>query len=72
MECTPLEERLVEALKKVDQLYDERARVKERSYRAGWNAALEHAALIVCPEPQVEEERECTDIAAMIRKWKEE
>ncbi len=35
-----------------------------------WNAALETAALIVCPEPQAEEERECADVARLIRAHK--
>jgi len=35
-----------------------------------FNAALEEAALLVCPEPHVEEERSCSDIAAQIRALK--
>jgi hypothetical protein len=34
---------------------------------AGAAAEREACALIVCPQPEVEEERECKDIAARIR-----
>lgn len=35
-----------------------------------WNSAIEAAALIVEPNPHVDEERECQVIAAEIRKLK--
>lgn len=38
----------------------------ERSY----NLALERAALLVCPSPHVEEERDCADVAKQIRDLK--
>ena len=34
---------------------------------AGGRAMRERCALIVCPEPHIEEERRCQDIAAAIR-----
>ncbi len=35
-----------------------------------WNEAIEAAALIVQPNPHVDEERRCEDIADQIRKLK--
>jgi hypothetical protein len=35
-----------------------------------WNSAIEAAALIVQPDPHVDEERKCEDIAETIRKLK--
>jgi hypothetical protein len=40
---------------------------KQRQLKNIWNAAIEAAALIVQPNPHVEEERECEDIARQIR-----
>ena len=36
-------------------------------YDRGWNAALRRCITILCPQPPVEEERECTIIAKEIR-----
>ena len=36
-------------------------------YDRGWNAALRKCIAILCPQPPIEEERECTDIAATLR-----
>lgn len=35
-----------------------------------WNAAIEAAALIVQPNPHIDEERRCEDVAEAIRKLK--
>ena len=35
-----------------------------------WNMAIEAAALIVEPNPHVEEERECSDVAKAVRACK--
>lgn len=35
-----------------------------------WNAAIEAAALVVEPNPHVEEERECKDVAVAVRRLK--
>jgi len=35
-----------------------------------WNAAIEAAALIVEPNPHVDEERECKDVATAVRSLK--
>lgn len=35
-----------------------------------WNQAIEAAALVVEPNPHVDEERECKDVAAAVRELK--
>ena len=41
-----------------------------KDYVGTWNAAIEAAALVVQPDPHIDEERECQAIAAEIRKLK--
>lgn len=45
------------------RIADALASERERS----WNAAIESAALIAEPNPHIEEERECKDVANAIR-----
>lgn len=39
-------------------------------YARAWNEAVAQAALVVCPFPHVEEERECAEVARAIRRLK--
>lgn len=48
------------------------ARMAEEIDPRSYNLALERAALLVCPSPHVEEERDCGDVAKQIRGLKME